>query len=52
MKTLLTDLVGLVGLGCLAAGLYIQFGTGPALIVGGALLLSVAVAAGRRGGRR
>lgn len=24
MKTLLTDLVGLVGLGCLAAGLYIN----------------------------
>lgn len=48
MKTLLTDLVGMVGLGCLAAGLYIQFGAGPALIAVGALLLAGAVAAARR----
>ena len=48
---MLTDLVGLVGLGCLAAGLYIQFGTGPALIISGVLLLTVAVAAGWRGGQ-
>ncbi|CBJ37887.1 conserved exported protein of unknown function [Ralstonia solanacearum CMR15] len=50
MKTLLIDAVGLAGLGCLAAGVHIQFGPGPALIVAGAVLLLGAVAAARRKG--
>lgn len=43
MKTLLIDAVGLAGLGCLAAGVHLQFGPGPALIVAGAVLLLVAL---------
>ncbi|CCF97599.1 MULTISPECIES: hypothetical protein [Ralstonia solanacearum species complex] len=50
MKTLLTDAVGLAGLACLAAGVRLQFGPGPALIVVGAVLLLGAVAAVRRKG--
>lgn len=50
MKTLLIDAVGLAGLGCLAAGVHLQFGPGPALIVAGAVLLLVALAAARRKG--
>ncbi|MHA6885715.1 hypothetical protein [Ralstonia pseudosolanacearum] len=48
MKTLLIDAVGLAGLGCLAVGVHIQFGPGPALIVAGCVLLLGAVAAARR----
>jgi len=50
MKNLLIDAAGVAGLGCLAAGVYVQYGTGPSLIVGGALLLAFALraAAGRR----
>ncbi len=48
MKRLLTDLVGLAGLGCLAAGLYLQFGAGMALMIVGGLMLAGAVKAGAR----
>ncbi|CAG9184249.1 hypothetical protein CURE108131_25095 [Cupriavidus respiraculi] len=51
MKTLLTDVVGLGGLGCLGAGLYLQFGAGPALMGVGALLLGGAVRAAAGRGR-
>ncbi|MGD7196520.1 hypothetical protein ACQCQP_01610 [Ralstonia pseudosolanacearum] len=50
MKTMLTDAVGLAGLGCLAAGVHFQFGPGPALIVVGVVLLLGAVAAAKRKG--
>lgn len=50
MKSLLTDVVGLVGFGCLAGGLNLQFGLGPALITVGALLIALAVAAAMRKG--
>jgi hypothetical protein len=50
MKKLLVDAVGLAGFGCLAAGLFVQFGAGPALMVSGVLLMAVAVSAAVRGG--
>lgn len=52
MKNLLTDAVGGVGLVCLSAGLYLQYGAGPALMATGAMLLILAIGAARgRGGR-
>ncbi len=46
-KTLLRDAVAVAGLGCLGAGLHLQFGTGVALIVVGVLLLVPACSAAR-----
>lgn len=48
MKTLLPEIIGTAGYCLLVAGLFVQFGEGVAMIVGGALLLAVAVKAVRR----
>ncbi|MDF3850684.1 hypothetical protein [Achromobacter denitrificans] len=51
MKNLLIDAAGLAGFGCVAAGVYVQFGTGPALLAAGALMLGFALRAAARGKR-
>lgn len=35
MKTLITDAIGLAGFGSLAAGVYLQFGLAPSLMMSG-----------------
>lgn len=50
MKNLVRDGVALVGLGCLAAGLYLQYGAGVALMATGGLLLVAAVLPAMRKG--
>ncbi|CAJ49073.1 hypothetical protein ACLQ9F_11960 [Bordetella avium] len=51
MKNLLIDAAGVAGLGCLVAGVYVEYGIGSSMIVGGVLLLAFALraAAGRCG---
>ncbi|WP_211323290.1 hypothetical protein [Amycolatopsis palatopharyngis] len=44
------DVLGLLGLALLVAGVYLWFGIGPALTVGGALVLVVAVLGGLNSG--
>ncbi|MEN5158957.1 hypothetical protein [Achromobacter spanius] len=51
MKNLLIDAAGLAGFCCVAAGVYVQFGSGPALLAAGALLLAFALRAAA-GGKR
>ncbi|WP_042794126.1 hypothetical protein [Achromobacter insolitus] len=51
MKNLLIDVAGLAGFGCVAAGMYVQFGTGPSLLAAGGLLLAFALRAAARGRR-
>jgi hypothetical protein len=48
MKTWLPEILGTAGYCLLVAGLYVQFGPGVAMMVGGGLLLAVAVKAVRR----
>lgn len=43
MKTLLTDLIGIIGFVALCYGCYLQFGESTALMVGGSLLLLYAL---------
>lgn len=49
MKTLITDAIGLTGFGSLAAGVYLQFGLAPSLMMSGSLLLLCALVAAMRG---
>lgn len=49
MKTLITDAIGLAGFGSLAAGVYLQFGLAPSLMMSGCLLLLYALVAAMRG---
>lgn len=49
MKTLITDAIGLAGFGSLAAGVYLQFGLAPSLMLSGGLLLLYALVAAMRG---
>ncbi|MFT4271290.1 MAG: hypothetical protein QM578_09780 [Pantoea sp.] len=51
MKSLITDLIGLAGLGLLAAGVYLQFGLPPALMFSGGLILIGSLVAAMRGKR-
>ncbi|MFC3336914.1 hypothetical protein [Paracandidimonas soli] len=51
MKTIVRDLVALTGAGCLAAGLYLQYGAGVALMTMGSLLLGLSVLSAWLGGR-
>lgn len=51
MKSLLTDVIGLVGFGLLTSGVYLQFGLALALMFSGGLLLAGALATARRGKR-
>lgn len=51
MKSLITDLIGLVGLGLLTAGIYLQFGLPPSLMFSGGLILSGSILAAMRGKR-
>ncbi len=51
MKSLISDVIGLVGFGLLTAGVYLRFGVAPALMVSGGLLLAGALAIARRGAR-
>lgn len=50
MKAIIRDAVAVIGLGCFAAGMYLQFGAGIALTSIGVLLLAAAATAARRGG--
>lgn len=47
MKTLFSDLVGLIGLGALCTGVYLQYGTAQTCIIGGGLCLLYAVVSSR-----
>lgn len=47
---LLIDAIAITGGLCVAAGVYLQFGPGFALITGGALLVALAVVAARVNG--
>ncbi|UCQ18731.1 hypothetical protein DCF79_04710 [Edwardsiella tarda] len=51
MKSLISDVIGLVGFGLLTAGVYLQLGVAPALMISGGLLLAGALAMARRGAR-
>lgn len=48
MKKALPDLLGTAGYCLLVGGLYVRFGLGEALLVGGALMMVGAFLAGRR----
>lgn len=49
MKTLIIDIIGLAGFGSLAAGIYLQFGLAPSLMMSGSMLLIYALVAAMRG---
>lgn len=51
MKPWLIDTIGVLGWAALTGGVYLQFSSGIALMVGGGLLLAYAIAAGRKGAR-
>lgn len=51
MKSLITDVIGLVGYGLLTAGFYLQFGLAPALMFSGGLTLVGALVMAKRGTR-
>lgn len=53
MKKMIPDLIGAAGVCLLVAGLYLQYGAGPALISGGSLLMLGGFLAGikPKGGR-
>ncbi|UJT80196.1 hypothetical protein CFHODIGL_00003 [Edwardsiella phage EPP-1] len=51
MKSLISDVIGLVGFGLLTAGIYLRFGIALALMISGSLLLVGALAIARRGAR-
>jgi hypothetical protein len=49
MKTLIIDVIGLAGFSSLAAGIYLQFGLAPSLMMSGSMLLLYALVAAMRG---
>ncbi|MDW5376831.1 hypothetical protein R6258_07840 [Halomonas sp. HP20-15] len=52
MRTILIDILGLAGFGCLMGGVYLRYGLDVSLISGGAMLVLLALASATRGGRR
>ncbi|WP_186821761.1 hypothetical protein [Haemophilus sp. HMSC073C03] len=47
MRALFIDLIGLIGLGALCTGVYLQYGTAQTCIIGGVLCLLYAIFSAR-----